>query len=188
VQRAATAEASQTALDTLRRSAEDERARRETQKAEFQALAAERQKLADESQRRIETLQAENRALEAERATLRAAVERGASEAAVHAQRIAQLEASAREAGAALERERARREAPPRAVEVLEAEVLPPERPAAAPRAAPPPEPEAPKRGRVEKVARGAKAAPSLSDLERQARLELERLGADAQAFFAKKK
>ena len=86
--------------------------------------------------------------------------------------------------------ERLRRAAPPPR-EVLEAEVLPPERPAAASRVAPPPDTDSSPASPLAKSARGGeggKAAPSLADLERQARLELERLGAQGHAFFAKKK
>ena len=88
------------------------------------------------------------------------------------------------------EAERLRRAAPP-AREVLEVEVLPPERPAAAPRTSPPPSPapsSEPPMARPAHGGQGGKAAPSLADLERQARLELERLGAHGPAFFAKKK
>jgi hypothetical protein len=64
---------------------------------------------------------------------------------------------------------------------VLEAEVLPPEEAPSAPPPREPPPVEAPERVK-------GKPALSLADIERQARLELERLGANGSAFFAKKK
>lgn len=89
---------------------------------------------------------------------------------------------------ARLEAERLRRAAPPPPPrEVLEAEVLPPAR--REERRRPEPETAAPfDKPPADVSGRNGKPGPSLADLERQARLELERLGAQGPRFFARKR
>ena len=159
--------AAQMALEEQRRLTEKERSRcAELQKSEETA-----RREGDESRTRLDRTVRE---LEDSR--------REGDAARVRQEQVARELEEARQ-----EVERLRRAAPPPR-EVLEVEVLPPERPATASRMAPLPPSMTPPAAKSARGGEGGKAASSLADLERLARLELERLGAQGSAFFAKKK
>ena len=127
-------------------------------------------------QQQLQVVEEAYQTAQRERADWQAEAQRALSEAATRQQVIARLEAEAD----VLRKMTAER---PAMDAVIDAEVLPPERPDEAQRLRPPRKPP---------VAAGVPGAGftglSLTELERQAQRELERLGARGQAFFAKKR
>lgn len=127
-------------------------------------------------QQQLQTAEEAYRAVQRERTEWQVEAQRALAEAATRQQRIASLESEVD----ALRKSVKKRHA---ADTVIDVEVLPPEKPAAAPFPRPHSKPP---------VSAGVPAEGfnglSLAELERQAQRELERLGAHGQTFFAKKR
>ena len=152
---------------------------RQSMQQQFQALeqqAAAWQMQRQNMQQQLQAVEEACQTVQRERADWQAAAQRALAEAATRQQVIDRLEAEA-DVLRKVTDERSALDA------VIDAEVLPPVRPAEAQRLRPPSKPP------------GVAGAPgegftglSLAELERQAQRELERLGARGPAFFAKKR
>ncbi len=154
---------------------QDAEARQNEQESQREEQGAAWQQQRQSMQQQLQVVEQAHQTVQRERDDWQAEAQRALAEAATRQQVIARLEAEA-DVFRKMTDERSARDA------VIDAEVLPPVRPAEAQRLRPSPKPPA------AAGVPGDFTGLSLTELERQAQRELERLGARGPAFFAKKR
>ncbi|NLF99159.1 MAG: hypothetical protein GX565_03320 [Lentisphaerae bacterium] len=154
---------------------QDAEARQNEQESQREEQGAAWQQQRQSMQQQLQVVEQAHQTVQRERDDWQAEAQRALAEAATRQQVIARLEAEV-DVFRKMTDERSARDA------VIDAEVLPPVRPAEAQRLRPSPKPPA------AAGVPGDFTGLSLTELERQAQRELERLGARGPAFFAKKR